>query len=221
MASERISDDIVYGRTALREGIPWIVPTAFEFLYSIAKPSWKVFEWGAGGSTIWFVKNVNYTISIEHNREWYDRVHNMLKKHIYDAGIVPNDFYLLMVPGVKIVKDKDRFCCYADVIRMFPDEFFDLVFVDGEASSRGWCVRNAVPKLKPGGWLMLDNSDWYRGAYTPNWEKVDFVAKGLSWISQPGKFDWWTSFLQKPGGLDNVRRNMTDIELRREREGEW
>jgi predicted O-methyltransferase YrrM len=85
---------------------------------------------------------------------------------------------------------------YAAAILGYPDESFDLVFVDGEASCRDWCIANALPKIKPGGYLLLDDSDWPQNV--PDWEKQDFVARDLKWIGQKGTFNWWTSILRKP-----------------------
>ena len=39
----------------------------------------------------------------------------------------------------------------------FPDESFDLVIVDGYA--RPSCVLHAIPKIRRGGHLLLDDSD--------------------------------------------------------------
>ena len=46
---------------------------------------------------------------------------------------------------------------YAKVIDSFPDEYFDIIVVDGRA--RPSCVQQAIPKLKKGGWLIIDNSE--------------------------------------------------------------
>lgn len=46
---------------------------------------------------------------------------------------------------------------YVKSIEEYPDESFDLVLVDGR--HRSFCIPHAIPKVRPGGYLMLDNSD--------------------------------------------------------------
>jgi len=39
----------------------------------------------------------------------------------------------------------------------YPDAHFDFALVDG--TDRAGCVASVLPKLRPGGWIYLDNSD--------------------------------------------------------------
>lgn len=190
----KITDDVIYGRHALRENVPWIVPESLDFLRGIIQPDWSVWEWGSGGSTVYWARNCKFTISVEHNSKWF----HWTRKQLIKDGLWDN-VRLINVPGDQ-KEDKSRFRYYADVINDYVRmrDAFDLVFVDGEASSRGWCVGNAVKYLRPGGWLLLDNGNWYKDGHTPSWERTDFVAKDLKWVGQPGTFDWWTSILRKP-----------------------
>ncbi|HEY4655003.1 MAG TPA: class I SAM-dependent methyltransferase, partial [Cyclobacteriaceae bacterium] len=52
---------------------------------------------------------------------------------------------------------------YFSFITVFPNGHFDFIFIDGRA--RIECTLNAIPKLKKGGMLVLDNSD--RDRYAP------------------------------------------------------
>lgn len=189
-----VSDDIIYGRQAMKKGEPWIVPASFEFLQEIAKPSHSVFEWGAGGSTLWFARNCSSVVSIEHHSDWYDRIRARLKVE----GLLNEKAYLWLVRGSS--REAWKFNPYADAILNYPGFNFDLVFVDGEASCRARCMQNALDFIPSGGWLMLDNSDWYKGKNPEleSWERHDFVAEGLRWIGQKGTFDWWTSLFRRP-----------------------
>lgn len=183
-----ITDDMIYGRTALKEGLPWITPGAILYLDMIIDPNWTVFEWGSGGSSVYFASRVSEYIAIEHDKMWQGRTQDMLRKRKLDPACIN------LVPP-----DPDgEHHAYADAILAFPNHTFDLISVDGEATSRKWCIPNCLPKLKPGGWLLLDNSNWYDGAYTQGWQKLDFIVRELHWVGQSGTFDWWTSILQKP-----------------------
>jgi predicted O-methyltransferase YrrM len=188
----KVTDDEMYGRTALREGLPWIVPESLEHLERVIQADWRVFEWGSGGSTVYWGRNCAHVISVEHNKEWVERTTKLIRKF----GVVPR-VSLLYVRGDGSGDAKTAFRDYADVILDFPDESFDLVFVDGEASSRGWCLNNAIPKLKHGGYLLLDNSDWLKRDVTDQFERWDYAAHDLEWIGQKGTFSWWTSLLRR------------------------
>ena len=74
---------------------------------------------------------------------------------------------------------------YVLYINKWPDYFFDLVLVDGR--SRLACLRAAINKVKLGGILMLDNSDYSRYQSSlekvcidllSGWEKTEFLGPG-------------------------------------------
>jgi predicted O-methyltransferase YrrM len=185
------SDDVIYGRSALRNGEPWITPESLEHLKRIIKPSWNVFEWGSGGSTAFWSRNCKSVISIEHNSEWIKRTNEMMEKFN-----CPHNYEIIYVKG-NGTDYNTAFRDYANAIANYPDESFDLVYVDGEASSRGECVRNAISKLKPHGYLLVDNSDWLKDNPEMMIERYDYTEKDLKWIGQPGTFNWWTSIFRK------------------------
>ncbi|MDQ3228013.1 MAG: class I SAM-dependent methyltransferase [Chloroflexota bacterium] len=62
-------------------------------------------------------------------------------------------------PHLRLVSTPGRSC---DVSRMFPDAFFDLIFIDAahDAVSVEHDLRHWLPKLRPGGTLAGDDWDW-------------------------------------------------------------
>jgi predicted O-methyltransferase YrrM len=190
------SDDIIYGRQALNLGEPWIVQESIAFIRAVMQPTWSVFEWGTGGSTIFWLRNCAELVTVEHHPDWVKRVQDMIIAAKLPPKLTNVINYVSRDPGDGGGPQGFTFHNYADAILPFPEASFDLVSVDGEASCRGWCITNALPRIKPGGWLLLDNSDWY--TVTMGWPRWDFVAKGLHWVGQPGTFDWWTSVFRKP-----------------------
>ena len=180
------TDDVIYGRSALKNGEPWIVPECLDYLKTIIKPTWKTFEWGAGGSTIFWARNCALTVAIEHNIEWISRMFKM----IHNAEVPKHKIILQHWPGAE-----DGFKGYAKAILPYKD--FDLISIDGEASSRGHCLNYALGRVKVGGYLLLDNSDWLKRDFSDKWERTDYVAKDLKWVGQPGTFNWWTSILKR------------------------
>jgi predicted O-methyltransferase YrrM len=78
-----------------------------------------------------------------------------------------------------------------------PDQSFDVIVADGRA--RPACLRVAMPKLKPGGLLVLDNAErpWYARARAmvdaAGWKRKDHVG--------PGPYNqsfWETVIWQRP-----------------------
>lgn len=51
---------------------PWFTYKAIEWLDQNIKPDWNIFEWGAGGSTVYFKERSSNVISIEHNMKYAD-----------------------------------------------------------------------------------------------------------------------------------------------------
>jgi hypothetical protein len=161
---------------------PWFPIEAINFLDSVIKPDHSIFEYGSGGSTIYFAQRARLVVSVDHDPAWYRDVQNELKIR----GIM-NCACLLIEPelnqnGVKFGTDNlngyatghqplanYNFRKYASIIDAF--EPFDIVSIDGR--SRPSCIKHAKEKLKLGGYLILDNSD--RPYYKPAIQLIDSV----------------------------------------------
>lgn len=155
---------------AFSEGVPWITFEARDFLKRILKPEWSVFEYGSGGSTIFLSKRARQVVSVEHDAGWFSRVAEALRQHR-----ITNCQLLLVPPEVSETDGEEdpanpanyrsgwreyegcRFFRYAASIDSMPDHSLDLVIVDGRA--RPSCIHHAYPKVKVGGWLLLDDSE--------------------------------------------------------------
>jgi predicted O-methyltransferase YrrM len=61
------------------------------------------------------------------------------------------------------------FALYVKQIDEFPDEYFDIILIDGRA--RPSCIKRSVSKVKPGGLLILDNS-----------EREYYLAKAIEYL---------------------------------------
>ena len=176
--------------------VPWITYEANRFLNYIIKPTMRVFEWGAGASTLYFCKHAASVVSIENDKVWLGNVAQNLRS----LGLTNCELHLIEAEAGRITVNKDpywpdnffqpdvknefinsNFRHYACAIDRFPDEHFDIVMVDGVA--RGGCMKHAAPKLKTGGYLIWDNSDrLYDNKYTVGlfreWDRVVFWGYG-------------------------------------------
>jgi predicted O-methyltransferase YrrM len=129
------------GYQLLHPSEPWLTKDALRALKSFVAGDMRAFEWGSGKSTLWLAQHVSEVVSIEHDPLWYSRVQAMLS----DARIRNARLRLA---------DPAR---YAGEISAFPDDYFDFVLIDG--ADRNGCIRAAAAKVRPGGWIVVDNAD--------------------------------------------------------------
>jgi predicted O-methyltransferase YrrM len=145
---------------------PFIPFTAIKWLERTLTSTMRVFEYGSGGSTLFFARKVRHVVSVEHDEPWYTLVIDALSA----AGL--GNVELLLRPaghsrqscpdrGRIIVSSHGRwtdmsFENYVYAIDAIEDQTLDLVFVDGRARSA--CTQRALQKIRPGGWLVLDDS---------------------------------------------------------------
>lgn len=82
---------------------PRLDPNEIEYFEEFMKnksPGTKMVEWGSGGSTTMFVPyfETGKLISIEHNKEWFDKV--VKEVSTYDRSCMENFTYLLCEPNI-------------------------------------------------------------------------------------------------------------------------
>ena len=122
--------------------LPWLTRAANERLLALTGPQDTVLEFGSGRSTLFFARRCARVESVEHNAEWWKKVTAMLEAE----GLAGK-------ARVQLALHPES--SYAEAARGFADATFTVVLVDG--IRRADCVEEALPKLKPGGWLVLDN----------------------------------------------------------------
>ena len=133
---------------------PWLTRDAAELLEKQLKPIFKGIEWGSGRSSLWFASRIEHLISVEHNELWHGRVKQMLE----DQSLTNVEQHLVEAKdgeeSGQAILDK-----YASVVLDVEDSSLDFALVD--ALNRAQCILNVIPKIKPGGILIFDNSNWY------------------------------------------------------------
>jgi len=134
--------------------VPFLSQAATDFYDDILLPDYKVFEYGAGRSTIWLASRVGFLVVVEHCQEWHDAVENEL----YDSALTAD--LILVAFGKFDPGANEKVLEYVNTIDRFPDEFFDIVSCDGNDEARAQCIVAAVRKVKPGGWLIVDDLGW-------------------------------------------------------------
>lgn len=188
-------------RLALDPCYPWLNAGAVRFLDRHLRPDMTGFEWGCGRSTAFVARRVARLVTVEHKEKWRRRVAALLA----GQGIANVEFRFVPPgdgPGrpearpalwreTGHVHRKPEFAAYADAILDIPEDSLDFVLIDGRA--RVECALNAFCRVKPGGFLLLDNSEWEKYApvlaAAPDWRRIDF-ENGV----------WRTTILGRPAG---------------------
>jgi len=173
-------------------GTPWWNDRAIRYITEQLRPGDQVFEWGSGASTIWLCDHGAKVISIEHDADWVEKVASRCPTADIRAipGSAENDEY--------IEDQADRSGDYIGAIDEFADGSFDIVIVDG--LYRPECLRRGASKVKPGGLLILDDTDRQKLARVrktalPQWKKVSFTGFKAS------KDVRETTFFRRPRGV--------------------
>jgi len=146
------------GGSALDDREPWLTFAARRRLDQIVRPGMRVFEYGSGGSTLWFADRGANDVSVEHDPDWCRRVAEHLPVGVTLVLIEPEPASV-QAGSVDYESSDPRyrgmsFEAYAQSVTGYAP--VDLVLVDGRA--RIGSARAGMNAVKPGGWLVLDDS---------------------------------------------------------------
>ncbi|OGB83706.1 hypothetical protein A3F66_05315 [candidate division TM6 bacterium RIFCSPHIGHO2_12_FULL_32_22] len=154
---------------------PWLTEEAIQFLDKFLKEAPKtILELGSGSSTIWFAERADKLISFEHDVRWYNRVNSALPKNI-DYRLFKGSYFI--------------------EIELLPDNYFDLILVDGK--DRLECIKNSITKIKSGGILMLDDAQREQYQIVNEWLK-DWNFFTTQQYDELKKEDFQTNWWVKP-----------------------
>jgi hypothetical protein len=149
---------------------PWIAFSAVSFLKQILTREMRVFEYGTGGSTLFFAKQVKEVVSVEHDKTWSEKVTLAMNNSGYGNWklhmIEPTSKKLRLTNNPAdpdAYTSSNKYFCdqsfenYVRCIDLYPDKYFDIILIDGRA--RPSCFKHAVAKIKYKGWIIWDNTD--------------------------------------------------------------
>lgn len=120
-----------------KEYLPFMSVDTVDFFDHNIKDDMTVFEWGSGGSTIYFAQKVKNIISVENDQEWFNFVSQILKERFV------GNYNIVFSPK------KEEYINHIDQY----NDLFDIVIVDGMC--REDCLIKAQFKVKIGGWLIF------------------------------------------------------------------
>ncbi len=159
---------------------PWISPGSIQWLDRHLRKDMRGFEWGSGRSTSWFAQRLDSITSIENDEAWHDTVLETLRV----SGL--QNVTLKFIPVEHEFRERyspyyPELPAYVSAIEIFPAQSLDFVVVDGHY--RQPCIWAALSKIKLGGYLLVDNTDWLLREYWPvpfSWEMVHRSQNALT-----------------------------------------
>ena len=152
--------------------VPWYTFPAIEYFQALDAKGLDIFEYGCGNSSLFWAQKGANVWCVEHDPEWH--------KTIYSKS---SDLRGLLL--------KENKTDYANAIHE-TIESFDIIIIDG--IWRNECAAEALTRLKPGGLIILDNSDWYTDVAetlrSKGFFQVDFNGFGPC-----NRYCWTTSMM--------------------------
>jgi len=136
---------------------PLLVPGAIDYLSQNISPDAVGFEWGSGRSTVWFASRCRQLISIEHSHDWFVLISEKLSNNAMD-NVDYRYVELDHEESLPTLPTYPKLPRYVAQISEFQDGCFDFCLVDGHY--RQACIQAALSKVKPGGLLIVDDSQW-------------------------------------------------------------
>ena len=124
--------------------LPWMSYPAIEYLKENLEKHHEIFEFGCGASTLFFAKKVKKVVGLESNKEWLE----IVKNRIIEAKL----------DNVELVFMKDALLSESyEYYAKNCGQKFDFIIID--SLKRYKSAINSIKALKPGGKIILDDSE--------------------------------------------------------------
>lgn len=182
---------------------PWLPYSVSRKLTKLTNKNIKIFEYGTGSSTCFFLKRGCEVISVEHDPNWFELVTHEIERRnlnnwqgflkIPDPLFYSREYELFQ--SSKLQYKSCSFESYVKTIQQFPDNYFDIILIDGRA--RTSCFQFALPKVKETGLIIWDNVE--RGEYHIHQliENPKYSVEVIGGPTPGVNFFTWTAFITK------------------------
>lgn len=146
--------------------LPWVTYSFIDFIEPRLTRGMTIFEYGSGNSTIYYSSKVKKVFSVEHDQEFYRKLHNKKPKNV-------ELFYCTLEYGGEYSKWSEK-----------TNQKYDLIIVDGR--DRVNCLLSSIKSLSESGVIVLDDSE--RESYSDGVRALkDLGFKSLDfWGISPG-----------------------------------
>lgn len=119
--------------------IPWVTYSFIDFIKDRLSSSHAVFEFGSGNSTLFYAKYSGKVVSVEHDKEWYQKI----------VSSKPANSEMIL----ETLEPNGEYC--RKPLRL--EQKFDIIIVDGR--DRVNCCKQSIEALSESGVVVLDDSE--------------------------------------------------------------
>lgn len=155
--------------------IPWFTYPVIEYLNNLDFSNKSIFEYGSGGSSNYWSKRAKDVISIEHKKEWFDKVKTTLNDNQQLIYCRPDEEY---ENSISLNNKK-----------------YDVIIIDGTRKLQcSKIIDNNLNKESEDGYMIiLDNSDWHKETSKYIREKLNLIEVDFHGFSPINNFTGTTS----------------------------
>lgn len=157
----------------------------------------RVFEYGAGASTVWLAKRAAEVVSVEHDERFWESMQPLFAKHTnVEVLLVPPATASGEAGEVRSERagyERSDFAAYVSALDRC-DGMFDLIIVDGRA--RNACLAAAMSHLSADGMIVFDNSN--RRRYRQAIKTSGMLASRLRGLAPALPYPSETTLMRKP-----------------------
>lgn len=156
--------------------IPWYTYPAIEYISNLDLSDKNIFEFGGGNSSIWWAQRTKFVVTVEKDKDWYQRI--MEKTRAFN--------------NIKLILSEDEES-YVSAIKK-QGMVFDVVIIDGHW--RGKCAKmldESVLNTENGYMIIFDNSDWYPNAANFISKRFDLIRIDFHGFGAINNYTWTTT----------------------------
>lgn len=155
--------------------LPWYTYSVIEYLNNIDFSDKVVFEFGSGNSSAYWASKSKFVYSVEHNKEWYEKIKNDVAQN----------------QAIELCENEE---CYLDAMNKIPEKI-DVIIIDGLYREK--CAKLVQDHLADDGIVVLDNADWYKETAKFLREKLDLLEVDFHGFGPINAYTWTTSIFFK------------------------
>lgn len=158
----------------LEVGLPWLTFSAIQYLEKYIRPDMTVFEYGSGGSTIFFARRAAMVTSVEENQDWIGHVKRTLAiEELHNSQLLHHPYDFQQTAGFET----------STYLHALEGQLYDIILIDGTDfythEARPHCLRRAENFIKPGGIIVVDDAWRYDALGKENRANRHLVLQGL------------------------------------------
>lgn len=157
--------------------LPLMTQKEIDMILSYLKPDDIMFEWGSGGSTLYFPRFVKEYHSVESQKHWYVIVKSFILKseikskvHLKYIPIPPYDWSTNN-------HTKEEFKEYIEYIGETPHKKYNIILIDGENKTRAFCAIEALKYIDNNSIVFIHDYYHRREIYKEIEEYYDIINK--------------------------------------------